>query len=100
MIYGKKKKSKIQNCTYSLTLMTLVFYEENVSEYQAWLRLSYGIMDCLFYSSSWLPFQNLENAKWRVRTEKTSISTWKNWSCFSRLQKNGCFSTCLADGRF
>ena len=32
--------------------------------------------------------------------KKTNISTWKNWSCFSRLQKKGCFSTCFADGRF
>lgn len=32
--------------------------------------------------------------------EEMSSQTWKNWSCFSRLQKKGCLSTQLADGRF
>lgn len=32
--------------------------------------------------------------------EERSPQTWKNCSCFSRLQKKGCLSTQLADGRF
>lgn len=38
--------------------------------------------------------ENKELKNWRSR------QTWKNWSCFSKLQKKGCFSTQLADGRF
>lgn len=44
--------------------------------------------------------QDLKKSTGALRGEKRSSQTWKNWSCFSRLQKKGCLSTQLADGRF
>lgn len=59
-----------------------------------------GLWIISFIPCSLLSFQSLEKVTWRFLTKKTNMSTWKKWSCFSRLQKNGCFSTCFAEGRF